>query len=698
MHVIITEKPSVAKDFATYFNAQMKDGYYYSSDGKELKDEVAITWAYGHLLKNTNIEDLPKKWALENLPIFPEKFNYKPNNSAANKQIKVISSLINKPGVTVINAGDPAREGELIQRLILNYIKYDYRSFKRFWSSEALTPNVIQIGLSKMKEGAEFDTLYQSAIARQHADWIIGINLTQATSLHGNQTYSIGRVQTPILNLIVGRHLEIKNFKKQVYYSFNLNTSQGEITNIPLTFNGEELTKDVAEEKLSKILNSSKAEILSIETKTIVKKAPKPHSLTSLQQEANKEYGMTAAKTLDVAQSLYETKKAISYPRTDSNYLGENTKEQIQSIANKLELIQEKKIEELTEIFDNTKLTDHHAIIPLRKLAEDEEMSVDEKKIYYLIKRRFEGIFLKDEEVEDISITAISNEEKLKGGVKNVLIEGWTKLYKTQSKNVEDNSRYKLLKEGEVDVIGGEIKEIEKKPPKNFNDSSILSRMKSLELGTPATRADILEKLIVRSYIERKKNTLIPTEKGIELISNIKDRNFASPEMTSIWEANLSKIEDGKITYEEFIKNVKDFTIEELENLKTIKFENNFLPPKMVALAKKLVAERKLNTKIEEFKSFEELKSFIDNTINEALDKCICGSDIVSSLKAYSCNNKECGRIVWKEAFGTKIKAEEAISLIRGEEVLFKNLKSKAGKKYEAVLVIDSNNKLTFKK
>lgn len=694
MIVIITEKPSVAKDFATYFNATKEDGFFYSADGKELNDEVSITWAFGHLLRNSNIDKLPKKWSMDNLPIFPEEFTYKPNDGSASKQIKTFGKLIGKQDVTVINAGDPAREGELIQRLILDHIGYNYKTFKRFWSSEALTPKVIQMGLANLQPGNNFDSLYSSAKARQHADWIIGINLTQATSLKGGQTYSIGRVQTPVLHLIVSRNNDIVSFKKSFSYYFTILVSQGQ-EDILLRLE-EEISKSEAETRLQIVLDNNSAEILDINTEIKSRKSPNPHSLTSLQQEANKEYGFTASKTLQIAQSLYETKKATSYPRTDSNYLGENTKDQVMSIADDLGTEQQKKLEDLEYIFNNAKLTDHHAIIPLRNVKEG-ELTENEQKVYYLIKRKFEGIFLLDEKSEHITVTANASEETLIGKSKEILEKGWTKLYSTKTEN-STNSSFKNLTKGKLTISKGELVETEKKPPKQFNDATILGKMKKLELGTPATRSEILEKLIKRDYISRNKNKILPTDKGTELISQVKERDFASPEMTSDWEMKLSAIEGNKLSYADFISEVKEFTTKELNNVKTLKIENTFLPPKMVALAKKIIKERNLDTNINNLKTFDELKKFIDSTINKSLGKCSCGGEIKSTPKTYMCSNEKCGRIVWKKSYGTSIPSKDAISLLEGKEVTFKNLKSKAGKKYSATILFNNDNKLSFKK
>lgn len=747
MIVIITEKPSVAKDFATYFKAQSKDGYFYAENGKGFNDNVAITWAYGHLLKDRQFEELPKEWSFDNMPIFPSEFTYKPIDGSTGKQIKVFKELIKgNNNVTVINAGDPGREGELIQRLILDYIGYDYKSFKRFWVSEALTEKVIEKGLQYLINGSDFDSLYSSAKARQHADWIMGINLTRATSIQGQGKFSIGRVQTPVLKLITDRTNEIKNFVKSFHYTVTVLGSQNNIQGIELQLEtqNQELTKNQAENLLSQVKQNPEGEITDVLKNVKKTKAPNPHSLTSLQQEANKVYEMTAAKTLEIAQSLYEKHKAVSYPRTDSQFLGENTKEQVQEIAMELGIEIERTIEEIGKsVFNNNKLTDHHAIIPLRKIETGDNLTADETKIYNLIKRKFEGIFLSDQEQDEIRIIAqFSGLEFTAKKIKTIKL-GWKKLYTADAKDEDDEiedeiDNYKKLEKGNIHADETKLKEIEKKPQKAYTEASILSRMKSLNLGTPATRADILEKLIRVNYIERAKKNLVSTEKGDELISKIKDRDFTSPELTSDWENKLTDIEDDKTTYENFMEDIKEFTSFEINHLKTLSLS----VPKAVLCectcggevitsakahscnkceriiwkqtfgtnvtdnqAKKLFegkvvefknlkskAGKKYSTKLH-FGEDDKLTFFKEEA--KELGNCSCGGKITASYRAYSCDN--CKRTVWKQTFGTNVKESDAIKLLKGEAVEFKNLKSKAGKTYSATLHFDSKNKLTFK-
>ncbi len=623
--LILTEKPSVAQDFAKALNATNKKNYYENS-------EYYITWAFGHLL---NIDDkiAPPDWNINNLPIFPDKFLYKEVTPLAKKQLSLIKDLLQKSNKVII-CTDAGREGELIARLILQHSGWkNWENTYRFWTSEALTPDIIKKEISNLKPASSFDSLYFSALARQHADWLVGINLTRLvtlktqinsskTSLTQNSIWSIGRVQTPTLALIVKREKEIENFKPEPYFLIKAkfqtkdnkfyegvlkltnkstnkspepadntnNTDNTDITNntnntenpdiqtqqsqIEHSQYGIKNEKDAL--KILAELNQTKTGIIeNIEIKR--KKEPPPllHSLTSLQREANSLYGFSAAKTLNIAQKLYEEYKCISYPRTDARHLATSSHKLVLSILKKLN--QHSLCPSVNpnnkRIFDDTKLTDHHAIIPLSPLPEN--ATPDETKIYNLITRKFIGAFMPDYIYEQIKIhTKVKNYLFETTGIKDIQL-GWKSLYK------EENQESKLpqvkLKENvTITKIWSEKKFTQ--PPPRYSEATLLKEMEKLGLGTPATRASIIENLKNKYYITLlKAKQLSPTPKAILLIEKLKNSLITSPEMTSQWEKELELIyknKKNKQGYINFINNIKNFVNIEIEKIKKIDFSS----------------------------------------------------------------------------------------------------------------------------
>uniref|UniRef100_A0A7C5T1U0 DNA topoisomerase n=1 Tax=Thermocrinis ruber TaxID=75906 RepID=A0A7C5T1U0_9AQUI len=593
--LILTEKPSVAEDFAKALQCRRKEGYFENG-------EYIITWAYGHLFEVSD-ENLPKRWDLNELPIFPERFEYKLRSSQAGKQFKVIKGLLSQAGRVVV-ATDAGREGELIARLILQKAGLkDWSKVYRFWTSSALTPEVIRRELKRLKPAKEYDSLYWCALARQHADFVVGINLTRAVSLRSSGgVWSVGRVQTPTLALVVQRDLEIENFKPKPYWVIKalfsvegktyegvwFGKQSGGRANADEDVDEEEEEREEEEvggvfdyesvKKLVEKLSAVKQAVVSrVEKKKRVEYPPPLYSLSSLQRDANRELGFSAQKTLDIAQKLYEERKAISYPRSDAEYLSESSVSLVKEVLKKLnraDLVE--RVEKVgRRVFDDRKLTDHHAIIPLQD--EEEDWSEDEKALFRLIKRRFLAAFYEPFiALDTVVITQIAGEEFYSRG-SVVLQLGYRELYGRP----KDKLLPKLEKGQKVDVLKVWSEKRWTKPPPRYTEGMLIKKMEKLSLGTPATRASIIETLKERGYLVLSKKHLISTEKARELIKNLQESKIVSVEMTSEWEKELESIykdKKGFGGYKDFLERIKTFTKEEVERIKKMSFQASLKP------------------------------------------------------------------------------------------------------------------------
>ncbi len=581
MKVILTEKPSVAKDIAKALGSFVQDKDHIKAG------EYVLVWAVGHLLE---IDDsiAPEKWDLEGLPIFPDRFLYKAKNSHFFAVKKVLAQA-----KEVIVATDAGREGELIARLILMHSGWKaWDRTWRLWTSKALTPEVVRKELKALKPIKDFDSLFWSAIARQHADWLVGINLTRAVSLKArNGVWSVGRVQTPTLAIIVKRTIERENFKPQPYFVIKgVFSKDGKAYEGLLVFKEKEekLSEEKAKQILKELEKESTGEVAAFQEERKREYAPHLFSLTSLQRRANEKFGWSASKTLAVAQRLYEELKCISYPRTDAQYLSEENKELVKEVLKKLgreDLIEG--VEKVGKrVFDDSKLTDHHAIIPLDRLPE--EANEDDKKLYELIKNRFFAVFMPPFEYISFKvITKLGKYEFVSYGRK-ILALGWRKVEPLE----ETQPDLSFLRKG--DRVKKEKVIAQKKftePPPAYTEGSLLKEMEKLSLGTPATRSSIIETLKGRGYVFLKGKSLIATEKGKALIKFLEGRKIIQPELTSEWEKKLESIytqRKGKKGYDEFLQEIKSFVKEELQLYlsKTIHVPTEKLPPKKTSKRK----------------------------------------------------------------------------------------------------------------
>ncbi|AWR98716.1 type IA DNA topoisomerase [Metallosphaera hakonensis] len=679
MKLIITEKPSVAQDIARALGKPVRrQGYLEVGD-------YLVTWTYGHLLEIGELA--PRKWDLKDLPFFPEKFSYSVIKGKET-QFKVIRKLLEGAEV-VVNCGDAGREGELIVREILEFTGFRGKLL-RLWTSEALTRDVVRREFSRLRPGSEFDHLYFSALARQNGDWIVGINLTRLVTLKANtgDVWSVGRVQTPTLAMIVKRDMEIESFKPETYYVI-LALFEGGLKAIMLR-NGEEarLSKEEAERVIAELSPERLGKVEKVDVERKEERPPLLHSLTSLQREANVLYGLSAKRTLDLAQSLYEEWKLISYPRTDARYMGEGNKDLARDVLRKLgrvDLIPRVDVVG-KRVFDSSKLTDHHAIIPLDKAPEN--LPQLHRKVYDLVYRKFVGAFMEDYvyEIQRVFIR-LGREIFLAEGKRNVRL-GWMELYPH-----EDTPLH--IPRGTVRKEEVHSEERQTKPPARFTESSLLREMEKLGLGTPATRASIIETLLERQYMERKGKSLISTEKGRELIRKLGDSKVASPNMTAEWERELEEIyvkRKGEEGYLDFMERIKAFTREEVLKLmgREFKAERSAMP-EMLKLAR--VISRDLGVKLTGTE-MEEVKEFLDKYLPQTKMTCKCGGEVAGFSKGWKC--KSCGTVVWREIAGKRITFKQAKALFSGKEVKMKGFKSKAGKRFSATLYVE-DGKVKFK-
>ena len=565
--LVIAEKPSVAISIAKVIGATSKKDGYYEGNG------YRVSWCVGHLVQMANPESYDEKymkWNIEDLPIIPKEYKYEVAK-ATKKQFAILKKLMNDKDVEfVINACDAGREGEAIFRLVYNEA-HCKKKMKRLWIS-SMEDSAIKEGFDNLKDGSFYDNLFESALSRAIADWLIGMNISRLYSCLYNQNYSIGRVQTPTLSMIVDRDYEIANFKKEKYYTVELSMNG-------FILSTDRIDDEIAAEQLINLVGD-KIEITDVIQKEKITKPELPFDLTTLQRECNKYFKYSAKQTLDYAQSLYE-KKLITYPRTDSRCL---TEDMITGMINNILGKNDFDTQRIKVIFNSSKVTDHHAIIPtLSSLSEDlSSIPESEAKVYRLISNKFHA---------SVGYSLIENTTKIVAEFdvfeftstgKVMKEEGFTKYLKEYKSKKNEDTLLPDVNVGDVlEVKDKEIKEKYTKPPKHFTEDTLLKAMeiagndsldKNVEverkgLGTPATRAGIIENLIYKGFIERDKKNLIATHKGISLITIVAD-TFKSAETTAKWEMELSDIAQGKSSKEEFLNTIEHEIRNELTHYK----------------------------------------------------------------------------------------------------------------------------------
>lgn len=588
MIVCIAEKPSVAKDLAEILGAKTRRDGYFEGNGYQ------VTWTFGHLCTLKEPHDYNEKWKswrLESLPIIPESFGIKViDDNGVKKQFSVIENLV-KSAESVVNCGDAGQEGELIQRWVL--LKANCKvPVQRLWIS-SLTEEAIRKGFKDLKDAKNYDRLYAAGSARAIGDWLLGINATRLFSTKfgkGTTVLSIGRVQTPTLALIVQRQKEINAFKQEEYWELKTIYRETEFT---CQINRLK-SIDKAQKGLEYLLNKP-FEITSFEQKEGKEGNPRLFDLTGLQVEANKKKGYSAEETLKLVQNLYE-KKLVTYPRVDTTYLSEDLHPKIPGILSNLDdyaglvspLLQ-KPLPKSKQIFDDKKVSDHHAIIPTG--IKPGGWTIDEKIIYDMITRRFIAVFYPECKVSNTTVLGKVDELIFKTTGKQILEPGWRILYQNdkkedEEKKTEEEKTLPLFQEGESGPHEPFIHQGKTSPPKPYSEATLLRAMETAGklvedeemremlklngIGRPSTRANIIETLFKRRYIEKKKKNILATETGINLIDTIQSDLLKSVELTGQWERKLRLIEKGEYELqmfkEELIQMVKEITDEVIFN------------------------------------------------------------------------------------------------------------------------------------
>ena len=557
MKLVIAEKPSVAISIAKVIGANKKKDGYYEGNG------YRVSWCVGHLIQMANpdaYDEKYAKWNMADLPIIPSDYEYEVAK-ATKKQFNILKKLMNDKEVdTVINACDAGREGESIFRLVYNQVNCK-KKMKRLWIS-SMEDSAIKEGFDNLTDGKDYDNLFESAQARAIADWLVGMNISRLYSCLYQQNYSVGRVQTPTLAMIVKRDDEIANFKKEKYYTVELSTNG-------FTLSTDRIDDEVAAEQLISLVGD-KIEITDIIQKEKITKPDLPFDLTTLQRECNKYFGYSAKQTLDYTQSLYE-KKLITYPRTDSRCL---TEDMIVSTVNNILGKNDFDTERIKVVFDSKKVTDHHAIIPTVSSLSEALSGIPESeaKVYRLISNKLHASVGYPLVESTTKIIAEFDGFEFTSSGKVIKDEGFSKYLKEyKSKKNEDTELPNVSVDDVLSIENKEIKEKFTQPPKHFTEDTLLKSMeiagndaleKGVEverkgLGTPATRAGIIENLIFKGFVERDKKNLVATHKGISLVTIVSD-TFKSAETTAKWEMELSDIAQGKSSKEEFLEAIEN--------------------------------------------------------------------------------------------------------------------------------------------
>ncbi|KON89805.1 DNA topoisomerase III [Sporosarcina globispora] len=559
--LVLAEKPSVAREIARVLGCRQSHKSYMEGD------KYIVTWALGHLIElkmPEHYDSKYKNWNLEDLPIIPDQMGLKVMKQTS-QQYKAIENLAKRKDIKeFIIATDAGREGELVARWILEKIHWR-KTIKRLWIS-SVTDRAIRDGFQNLKPGKQFEDLYESAVCRAEADWLIGLNVTRALTTKYKDPLSAGRVQTPTLALVMERETLIQKFVPKEYW-----TIRAQIGPLQADWekNGEKriFSKEAADGVLSKV-KGQKAVIQSINRKEKSEPQPLPYDLTELQRDANKRFGFSAKKTSNVLQKLYEQHKLVTYPRTDSRYL---TKDMEATMMDRLHGIAASYKDEVKPIlanqgkvlakrvFNNEKVTDHHAIIPTEERVHLGDLSADERKLYELILRRFLAIFHNPYKYETIHAAIDVNGETFTAKETAVVDLGYRKVERTSDEETGKQNMKNTSKGQSFTIQTAEAAAKLTEPPLRYSEADILTQMEKYSLGTPATRAEIIERLLETEAIERQNGRLFPTKKGKQLMDLVNE-DLKSPELTAKWEQELEKIARGKADPKEFLQNIRKQT------------------------------------------------------------------------------------------------------------------------------------------
>ncbi len=665
MQLVIAEKPSVAQSIAGVIGATNRKDGYMEGNG------YLVSWCIGHLVEPATPETYAeawKKWSYETLPMIPDIWQYQVKEDTK-VQYEVLKKLLNSDEVdSVVCATDAGREGELIFRLVYDQAGCKKEMF-RLWIS-SMEERAIREGFENLKPGHDYDHLYQSALCRQEADWLVGLNGTRLfTVLYGGKVLKVGRVQTPTLAMLVDREMAITNFQKEQYYM------------VHILMDGIDAVTDRIDDKakaetITAACESKSAVVVSVtkERKTVA--PPKLYDLTTLQRDANRMLGFTAKQTLEYTQSLYE-KKLVTYPRTDSQYLSDDMEATARNVIEAITdagLMQENSIGtlDIARVLNSKKVTDHHAIIPTVEIAITNlsEIPEGEKKILFLVANRILCATGEKHKLEMVKAEILCEDTIFKASGKTILANGWKdfdesfkrSIKSTEEKQEEEKALPELTEGQNFPSVATKISEHFTQPPKHFTEDSLLSAMERAGasdmgddverkgLGTPATRADIIEKLVKDDFVRREKKQMLPTDDGMKLITVLPDV-VKSPKLTADWENTLSLVAKGACSMQEFMDGIETMVRELVQTYHSISDED-----------KKLFA-----------------------TTREVLGKCPkCGNDVVKGKFGAYCKGK-CGMNVGR-AMGVQLSDTQVKSMLEGKKTLVKGIKGKNGA-FDAYLI-----------
>lgn len=681
MELVIAEKPSVAQSIAAVLGAtQRKDGYLEGND-------YLVSWCVGHLVELAqpeSYEEAWKKWSYESLPIIPQEWQHEVK-SDTKAQYQILKKLMHDDRVdAVVCATDAGREGELIFRLTYNMAGCR-KPMKRLWIS-SMEESAIRDGFHNLRPGSDYDNLYHSALCRQEADWLVGINGTRLfTVLYGGKALKVGRVQTPTLAMLVDRESKIMNFKKEAYY-------MAHIMGNGLDAVSEHISDKTEADRIAETCENGQALVTSVVKEEKWVAPPKLYDLTTLQRDANRLFGFTAKQTLEYTQSLYE-KKLVTYPRTDSQYLSDDmegtTKNVIEAIFNSLLFEQNIMFNpDIKRILNSKKVTDHHAIIPTMEIIKQDLKAIPESemKILSLCANRLLCATGEKHIYNSTKAVITCNNTVFKVSGKEVWKNGWKEFedfFKNSYKTAEDKSdaeeekKLPELREGMmIAVEQTKVSEHFTQPPKHYTEDSLLSAMERAGvedmgdeverkgLGTPATRADIIEKLVKDGFVKREKKQMIPTEDGMKLITILPDV-VKSPKLTADWENELTLVSKGEVAAEQFMSGIEAMVTDLVKTYHSVSDEHKAM--------------------------FGTCKGG-----QEVLGKCPkCGADVVKGKFGAYCTGK-CGMNVGK-ALGVTLSDTQVKSLLQGKKILVKGLKGKKGS-YDAYLIPESVQEFSYTK
>ena len=703
MKVCIAEKPSVAREIANILGAKTKRDGFYEGNG------YAVTYTFGHLCTLLEPKDYKphwKSWDLNNLPMLPERFDTKVNGDAGiKKQFNIVKSLFEKAEV-VINCGDAGQEGELIQRWVINQCNYK-GEVKRLWIS-SLTEEAIKEGFQNLESSKKYDNLYYAGYSRAIGDWLLGLNATRLYTVKFGgykQVLSIGRVQTPTLAMLVNRYKEIRDFKPKPYWELQT-TYRDTLFNYE---DGRFLKKEDGQILADKVAQSE-FEIVSVTKKKGKEYAPKLFDLTGLQVYCNNKFGFSADDTLKIVQKLYEM-KVVTYPRVDTTFLPNDLYPKVHGILSKLtnyskftQPLLGKKIKKTKRVFDDNKVTDHHAIIPTGIQG---NLQYNQQQVYDIITKRFIAVFYPDSDVSNTSVMGKAAEVPFKTTGKEIINKGWRVVFETEESKIKKELNQQLTLpsfiKGEKGSHEPSFLEKETKPPRNFTEASLLRAMetagkqvdddemrelmKENGIGRPSTRASIIETLFRRKYIERKKKLVVPTQTGIDLINIIDNELLKSAELTGRWEKRLKEIERGEFNAGTFINNMKKMVDELVYEVRSNSSKKRISSNTSVISS---AVENSIKSKTK--------KSTKSKTVaGKTCPKCKTGK-LLKGSSAYGCSEykNNCSFKIPFKIYTKKVSENQIIRLIsKGYTTNLKGFKID-GKSTEGLLRFDDNFVIKF--